>query len=776
MAPITWKNINAPDFKDSILALGSAGQSFDRASSGIDKLFTDYNQINNTNWDNQSAINTEDYLAKIKGITNLNDLNTQEANFDPTALRSTVGRQINAAALQEALLKRKGILQNEALTGATTEALNLASQTGSLPDAANMLRQKLIALGVKDEPTLANAMNDFMQKSGAPLQKSFDNAEKAATAQAMVQQLTGALPKSQSQQYVNSTHNNYGNRADGTKKGSGYYGELRMTDGSNSIATEISTGVNINGKEIEIPTLIPGLTLNEKSYLLQGGDPRNNDSIMAKAITHAKARINEGKSPFADTQAPYAPGSGVSYGQMMAESGGRDYDSNGNILTSPKGAMGRKQVLPSTALDPGLPGVRPMSREVWESGDKPKIVAELDRVGDEYMDALRKRYNGNEQLALAAYNAGFGAVDRAGGIPNIPETKNYVNRITDPANAKLIMDAAKGRSDLASANINQNAAQVNLDEAIKTKADKEYVAKTANDIVNHRSETGELNSVPPNINQNDPRYRIALAEANKFTSIEAVTSDPETQGYLANTSAEVQNNLERLQQELASKEAQLAKKVESQSYLMPSDDFMKSVKDKGIAEVFRNKTDQPGVVRDWFTPYDYADDVTEGITKIQNNLLKVYKDPEKVAQILAVSLKMAGAEGSGADGKRKNLDIDAIKEKLNDAKVFVESYVPLKNQYIGLQKNNQDIIRDAQLAAKMALNTDKTEAARKKISNKSYTQAAAINEFKTKMQEQLNRINGIQETPTYLSPETKVYIDNEIKPDKGLLNLLFGGN
>lgn len=671
--PITWKNIEAPNLNGALIALDSAGRSFNSAGNNLNTLFDRIQNVNNNQLDIQNTSNTQDLISRLKGITSLQDFNTQEQSFDPSLIRKQIGTNFDANALQTALLARRGELQNEALAGATTEALKLASQTGSIPDAANTLRQRLIELGVKNEPALANAMNDLMQKSGAPMQKGFDNAEKAATAQAMVQQLTGALPSENQPQGV---------------------------------------------------------------------------------------------------QAPYAPGSGVSYGQMMAESGGRDYDSNGNILTSPKGAMGRKQVLPSTALDPGLPGVRPMDPEIWKSGDKPKIVAELDRVGDEYMNALRKRYNGNEQLALAAYNAGFGAVDRAGGIPNITETKNYVNRITDPANAKLVMDAAKSRSDLTTEGLNRKQTTQQMLDAAEQKSNNDYIDKTANTIVNHRASTGDLNGMPEGIDINHPKFREAKKKADGFTSIEAVTNDPETQGYLANTSAEVQNNLERLQQELSTKEAQLAKKVEAQSYLMPSDDFMKSVKDKGIAEVFRNKADQTGVVRDWLLPYDYADDVTEGITKIQNNLLKVYKDPEKVAQILAVSLKMAGAEGSGTDGKRKNLDIDAIEEKLNDAKVFVESYVPLKNQYVGLQKNNQDIIRDAQLAAKMALNTDRTEAARKKISNKSYTQADAINEFKDKMQEQLSKINSIQETPTYLTPETKAYINGIDTND--ITKLLYG--
>jgi hypothetical protein len=106
---------------------------------------------------------------------------------------------------------------------------------------------------------------------------------------------------------------------------------------------------------------------------------------------------------------------------MMRESRGRDYRPDGTILTSPKGARGRMQVMPGTQRDPGF-GVRPAQN------DSPE---ELARVGEDYALAMRKKY-GNDRDAMMAYNWGPGNVDKwiAGGrdpsaVPS--ETRNYLD-------------------------------------------------------------------------------------------------------------------------------------------------------------------------------------------------------------------------------------------------------------------------------------------------------------------------------------------------------------
>lgn len=86
----------------------------------------------------------------------------------------------------------------------------------------------------------------------------------------------------------------FGQRNDGTFKGPGFLGELKRPDGD--VSTELSIGVQIKGKEVEIPALVPTLSKEQIDHLLDGGEPT--DSIVKKAIEHAKTRIDSGKSPF----------------------------------------------------------------------------------------------------------------------------------------------------------------------------------------------------------------------------------------------------------------------------------------------------------------------------------------------------------------------------------------------------------------------------------------------------------------------------------------------
>lgn len=120
---------------------------------------------------------------------------------------------------------------------------------------------------------------------------------------------------------------------------------------------------------------------------------------------------------------------GTSFDVMVAvtaqsESGNRERDASGRLITSKAGAQGKMQVMPGTNLDPGF-GVKPA---------KDNSDAERTRVGRDYLAAMLKRYGGDPAKAWAAYNAGPGRVDEAmagGGdwLSRLPaETQAYVKK------------------------------------------------------------------------------------------------------------------------------------------------------------------------------------------------------------------------------------------------------------------------------------------------------------------------------------------------------------
>jgi soluble lytic murein transglycosylase-like protein len=149
--------------------------------------------------------------------------------------------------------------------------------------------------------------------------------------------------------------------------------------------------------------------------------PLNGRTFAAPASTAPRLPNNLGPL-VAEAGRRYGVDPSLIAGVMEAESGFNP------DAVSPAGARGLMQLMDGTARSLGV--------------DDPLDPTQSVLGGAKLLGQLLQRYGGDASLALAAYNAGSGAVDRYGGVPPYAETQRYVPRVLQAA-ARYRLEAGR---------------------------------------------------------------------------------------------------------------------------------------------------------------------------------------------------------------------------------------------------------------------------------------------------------------------------------------------
>jgi len=187
-------------------------------------------------------------------------------------------------------LKQKALdgLDNDAQRAAAKHVLETRYEAFATKAAAHK-DQQLKVYGIASATSRADAASDSAKTLYNPITDHPVLADQSGEVVAGFQRDT------------NPDKSTWGKRPDGSEKGAGYLGVLKRPDGG--VSSEISIGVEINGKEVEVPSMVPTLNATEIKWLMTH-DPSDRkeqmpDSIVEKATKFAEDRIAQGKDPLA---------------------------------------------------------------------------------------------------------------------------------------------------------------------------------------------------------------------------------------------------------------------------------------------------------------------------------------------------------------------------------------------------------------------------------------------------------------------------------------------
>ena len=125
---ITWRNVDAPDFRGVGQLLQTSSNFLDKGTEQINAILQERVQAQQKAWDKGEEANTLQAVNQIRQMQNLDDVK----NADLNALTQPYGAQVNAAAVLDSLTKQSGVIAQNKQTEATVRDLNDQDKYGGI--------------------------------------------------------------------------------------------------------------------------------------------------------------------------------------------------------------------------------------------------------------------------------------------------------------------------------------------------------------------------------------------------------------------------------------------------------------------------------------------------------------------------------------------------------------------------------------------------------------------------------------------------------------------
>ena len=125
---ITWRNVDAPDFRGVGQLLQTSSNFLDKGAEQLNAILQERVQAQQKAWDKGEEANTLQAVNQIRQMQNLSDVQ----NADLNTLTQPYGAQINAAAVLDSLAKQSGVIAQNKQTEATVRDLNDQEQYGGI--------------------------------------------------------------------------------------------------------------------------------------------------------------------------------------------------------------------------------------------------------------------------------------------------------------------------------------------------------------------------------------------------------------------------------------------------------------------------------------------------------------------------------------------------------------------------------------------------------------------------------------------------------------------